>query len=109
MATEKFHTPAASYFFILLLIAGVILLTFSFMPSQANQLFGGLRRIGLGFTLIGLGEWINHPLQKSVAYKDRKKLIFQYILHRKRNPSALGNLFEIVGLILIFMGFAVYM
>jgi hypothetical protein len=104
MAPEETRTSMTHYFFILLLVAGTALLVFSLVKEQANPLFSGLRQVAIGTTLIGLGEWINHPLQKSVTMKGRSDLIFKRIRHRKRNPSALGNLFEIAGLILVFTG-----
>lgn len=98
-----------SYFFILLLLAGVILLIYAFVSAEDGQYFGELQQIAMGITLIGLGEWINHPLQKSVAVKDRTNFIFQRIKHRKRKPNGIGNILEIVGLLMIFTGFAGYM
>ncbi|MDJ0621436.1 MAG: hypothetical protein QNJ17_00640 [Desulfocapsaceae bacterium] len=98
-----------SYFFILLLLAGVVLLIFSFVTAEEGKYFGGLQQIAMGITLIGLGEWINHPLQKSVAVEDKKNFIFQRIKHRKRRPNGIGNLLEIVGLLLVFTGFAEYL
>jgi len=100
------RTSPTSYFFILLLVIGVLILIYSFVFSEDGPLFSGLREIGLGVLLIGVGEWINHPLQKAHICKSRRELIFQDIRHRRRNPSALGNLSEIVGLILIFTGLA---
>lgn len=98
-----------SYFFILLLLAGVILLVYSFVIAKEGEYFGGLQQIAIGITLIGLGEWINHPLQKSMAVKDKKNFIFQPIKHRKRRPNGIGNLLEIVGLLMVFTGFAEYL
>ncbi len=108
MAAKKSQTPLTSYFFIFLLAAGGGLMLFSFLWSQTDVLFSGLRQIALGITLIGAGEWINHPLQKSIACKKKNDYVFEKFLHRQRNPSALGNLFEIVGLILVFTGLAAY-
>ncbi len=96
------------YFFIFLLTAGGVLLFYTFFNGQEEKVFSGLRQIALGIILIGIGEWINHPLQKSVTYKERKDFIFQKIRHRKRSPSVFGNLFEIGGLLLIFTGLADY-
>ncbi|MBM9603427.1 hypothetical protein [Desulfopila inferna] len=108
MAAKKSHISMSHYFFIFLLTAGLALLFYTFFNAQDEKIFSGLRQIALGITLIGIGEWINHPLQKSVTYKERKDFIFQKIRHRKRNPSVLGNLFEIGGLLLIFTGLADY-
>ena len=47
-------------------------------------------------------------MQKSQEVDDREKMRLRRILHRKRNPSSLGNLMEIGGLILLFTGVADY-
>lgn len=106
---SKLQTPITSYFFILLLITGGGLLIFSFFSAEQDNYFGSFRRIAAGLLLVGIGEWINHPKQKSVQYRDKTNFIFQHVLHRKRNPSSLGNLMEISGLLLIFAGAAGYM
>lgn len=109
MTEKRSQVSMTQYFFIFLLAAGGILLLYSFLQVQENGIFSGLRQMGLGITLTGVGEWINHPLQKSMTYREKKDLVFQKILHRKRNPSVLGNLFVICGLLLIFTGLADYL
>jgi hypothetical protein len=108
MAAKKNQTYITHYFFIFLLIAGTALLLVTFLDGLNGRLFPGLRQIAIGIMFIGVGEWINHPLQRSVTYMDRKENIFQKIRHRKRSPSVFGNLFEICGLLLIFAGVAEY-
>ncbi len=106
MTDKTPHSPLTSYFFIILLFIGAGLFVLSFFTENQRDFFSGLQQIALGIFTIGVGEWINHPLQKSLAYRDKKDMIFQKIRHRKRNPSSLGNLLEICGLILIFTGLA---
>jgi hypothetical protein len=111
MTSEKERTTVTSlwnYFFIFLLLGGGLLLIYSLVTAREGQYFGGLQQIAAGITLIGIGEWINHPLQKSVRYKDRQNFIFQKIRHRERKPNGLGNIFEIIGLLMIFTGLAEY-
>ena len=111
MTSEKNSTNVKSlsnYFFIFLLLGGGVLLIISLITAEEGQYFGGLLQIAAGITLIGIGEWINHPLQKSMTFKDRHNFIFQRIHHRKRNPNSIGNIFEIFGLIMIFTGLAEY-
>jgi uncharacterized membrane protein YczE len=99
-------TSFSSYFFIFLLLGGGILLIVSLITAKEGNYFGGLQQIAAGITLIGLGEWINHPLQKSVTFKDRENLITQRIRHRKRKPNGIENILEILGLLMIFTGLA---
>lgn len=98
-----------SYFFIVLLLTGVMLLIYAFTTAEESRFFGGLQQIAMGIILIGIGEWINHPLQKSVAVKDKKDFIFHRITHRKRRPNGIGNIVEIIGLLMVFTGFAEYL
>ncbi len=111
MTSENENTTAtsiSSYFFIFLLLGGGILLIISLVTAEDGQYFGGLQQIAAGITLIGIGEWINHPLQKALTVKDRQNFIFQRIRHRKRKPNGIGNICEIFGLIMIFTGLAEY-
>lgn len=101
-------TSFSSYFFIFLLFGGGVLLIYSMITAEEGQYFSGLQQIAAGITLIGIGEWINHPLQKSLTVKDRQNYIFQKIRHRKRKPNGIGNIFEIFGLLMIFAGLAEY-
>jgi hypothetical protein len=111
MTSEKektIVTRLSNYFFVFLLLGGGILLTYSLVTAGEGHYFGGLQQIAAGITLIGLGEWINHPLQKSLRYKDRQNFIFQKIRHRERKPNGLGNIIEIAGVLMIFTGLAEY-
>lgn len=51
----------------------------------------------LGFILIGIGEWINHPLQTKFVPGFK-------LTSYNRLPSILGTLFDILGLIIIMVG-----
>lgn len=53
--------------------------------------------ISLGWLFIGLGEWINHPLQVRLAPGMK-------ISSYNRKGSLRGNLFDILGFILVCIG-----
>ena len=53
--------------------------------------------ISLGFLFIGLGEWINHPLQTRVVPGMK-------ITSYNRLATARGNLFDILGFVLVCIG-----
>lgn len=108
MNEEQKHTPLTSYFFIFLLIVGGVMLVISLFTAEEGTYFGSFRQLAAGVTLVGIGEWINHPLQKSLTVADRHNFIFQRIRHRQRNPNGIGNILEIIGLLLIFAGLAKY-
>lgn len=105
LSRRKYWT---SYFFIFLLISGSALLLYSLYAGDWGNYWGGLQRIAVGIIALGIGEWINHPRQESVQYTDYQHSTFHHFCHRRRNPSSFGNLFEIGGLICIFMGLAEY-
>ncbi len=105
MAKTKQDTPLTTYFYIILFITGLILTGGSIVvgfPEPINW----MSQIGTGLLLIGIGEWINHPLQKSISYEREAEYTFKRFKHRQRKPSGLGNLFEISGLLLTFIGLA---
>lgn len=54
--------------------------------------------LAMGLILVGLGEWINHPLQVSIApaYK---------ITSYRRSSSFGGNLLDLIGVVLMVIGF----
>lgn len=106
MQERSGHSPLTSYFFIFLLFLGGIVFLSSFFLEGQRIFFSSMQQLGLGILGIGIGEWINHPLQKSLSWEETKKTPFRRIYHRRRNPSSLGNLFEIFGLVLLFVGLA---
>lgn len=108
MSAQPPRTYWTSYFFIFFLVTGSALLLYALYEGDWQHYWGGLQRIAVGIVAIGIGEWINHPRQKSVEYTDYRHSTFRHFSHRQRNPSSLGNLFEIGGLICIFMGLAEY-
>jgi hypothetical protein len=61
--------------------------------------------ISLGALLLGIGEWINHPLQTKIMppnayYAPGGAKITSY----NRKPCFLGSLFNILGFVIIFIG-----
>ena len=105
MTQSKLTTPVTTYFFILLLFAGALFIAGSFFMGM-EELINWMSQVGTGLLLIGLGEWINHPLQKSLTYEEKGEYTFRRFKHRRRKPSGIGNLLEIGGLLLVFMGVA---
>ena len=106
MKSDTHQKSLSHYFFVMLLVCGTIVFLLSFFIGNQDITFGELREMGTGILLIGIGEWINHPLQKSFIVEDENITDIKKFKHRKRNPSSLGNLLEIAGLILVFTGLA---
>ncbi len=108
MDTKQTSTPWTSYLFIVFLLGGCIILVLALFIFPPPTFFGGLRRLGAGLLLIGLGEWINHPRQEAIEPL-KEGTSFQHGQHRRRNPSSLGSLLEIAGIILAISALADYL
>ena len=55
----------------------------------------------LGLMFVGIGEWINHPLQTKLMPPNAYAPGGGIISGHPRNPSLLGSLFDILGFLLI--------
>ena len=64
--------------------------------SDALVLFGG------GF-FVGLGEWVNHPLQTHIHEATIHSHGFTTTSH-PRNPQPFGHVFVALGFVLLFLG-----
>jgi hypothetical protein len=60
--------------------------------------------LGFGLLLFGSGEILNHPVQTGCNFTENEKSQLRRFKHRQRNPTGLGNLFDISGLLLFFTG-----
>lgn len=96
-------------FFALLVIAGVLLIAFSFtsFPETIVQA-KGLRTLGFFFLFLGAGEILNHPLQKRLAFNDQNGSGPHATLHRSRNPCGLGNALDVLALICLFISLSLF-
>lgn len=55
--------------------------------------------VSLGSFFIGLGEWINHPVQTIVGKQSR--ILLQ---GHPRNATVIGHLFDVFGFVLVVWG-----
>lgn len=60
--------------------------------------------VSIGVLLIGIGEWINHPLQTKIVPPNVYTPGGGIITGHPRSPSLLGILFDILGFILLTIG-----
>ncbi len=104
MIAKLFEKFATKYFHKLLVIAGFFIFYLSFIFGRQDLLFNGYRILAMGVIFLGVGEWLNHPLQVSLLLVNENSSEVQKKNHHRRNPSTLGNLFEIAALILICIG-----
>ncbi|MEE4313434.1 MAG: hypothetical protein V2J11_03010 [Desulfofustis sp.] len=90
--------------FLFLALSGIVLISLSFFSSlQASGSGKIMRAAGFAVLFFGIGEYLNHPplvdtrppgLQEEPIPSDGK---------RKRNPCGLGNFFDILAIINVFI------
>ncbi len=96
-------------FFMFLIAAGGLMVAVSFALFTGDALQAkGLRAIGFFCLLLGLGEYLNHPLQKKQAFGQGPDSTTPTTLHRSRNPCGLGNTFDVLGVICLFLALSYF-
>lgn len=79
---------------------GVLLLAYSFLPSAPVGSDGKtLRAIGWALLFLGGGELLNHPV-KGAATQHNSQI--------KRTPCSLGNLFDMLSIICLFIALSLW-
>jgi len=96
--------------FMLLVAGGVLLALISFtsVPVDINQA-KGLRAIGFFGLFLGIGEILNHPVQKKLVLTDQENSLHHTTLHRSRNPCGLGNTLDVLALICLFISLSLFL
>ncbi len=96
-------------FFILLIVSGALLAlaSFSTIPVDIHQA-KGLRAIGIFGLFLGIGEILNHPVQKKLELKDQEDTPPLATLHRSRNPCGLGNTLDVLALVCLFISLSYF-
>ena len=92
------------YWYKALLVAGVVALFLSLTVELKGIENTTVQLISLGIFFIGLGEWINHPLQTRILPPGPQYPGWSKAQGYLRSNSFLGNAFDIVGIILIGFG-----
>jgi hypothetical protein len=96
-------------FFVLLVMGGMLLAAVSVTPFPENILQAkGIRALGFFCLFLGIGEILNHPLQKRLAFNDQNNSGPHATLHRSRNPCGLGNTFDVLALICLFIALSYF-
>ncbi len=88
----------------LLLLVGGLAVATSFTPI-AGDIFQakGLRAIGFCCLFLGLGEYLNHPVEKGPAADKRSATDTPATPYRSRNPCGLGNTLDVLAVICLFI------
>jgi hypothetical protein len=58
----------------------------------------------LGVLFVGIGEWINHPLQTAILPPNAYLGGGGILSGHPRSPSLLGSLFDLLGFVLLVVG-----
>ena len=97
-------------FFMFLIAAGLLMVALSFVLLKGDILQAkGFRAIGFFCLLLGLGEYLNHPLQKKQTLTARQGSGPPTpALHRSRNPCGLGNTFDVLAVICLFLALSYF-
>ena len=104
MTTPETDTPvqplfiAACAFF----VTAAILFITPFVLALPAYLFKSTLILSASFAALSTGELLNHPKQKLVT-RETVKTGQEPQYHRNRNPCSLGNMFDIGGLLLLFI------
>ena len=96
-------------FFVLLVMSGVLIIavSFTFFPGNILQA-KGIRALGFFLLFLGVGEVVNHPVQKSLALNEQNDSGPHATLHRSRNPCGLGNTLDVLALICLFISLSLF-
>jgi len=100
MTEEKTNTPTAFKLALVNLIVGATGLINTLVFTSVTKGFG---EVFLGLLLLGLGEYINNP-QYSIPPPPNQQSTRSSYFSRRRNVSSLGNLLDIAGVLMIFIG-----
>lgn len=107
---EKKEPNYLIFLLLLMGITGIAAIFISMVPMElGSSSVKGIRSTGFSLLFIAIGEWLNHPLQKSIRSFDENSETAETLIHRKRNPCSLGNVFDVFGLILIFIALSLFL
>lgn len=82
---------------------GIVGLGAVWLLHPPARLYDGLLYLFFACIAFGAGEILNHP-KRPLLTTDANALPADAEISRRRNPCSLGNLFDIGGLLLFFVG-----
>ncbi len=96
------HTPHLLKIAIIAVgLAPCLSMTAFLLPGE-HDFHRAFIQIGLSFLLFGCGEILNHPLQTGRNFTEKEESQLRCFKHRYRHPCILGNLLDIIGLLIFF-------
>ena len=92
------------YWYKALVVLSALLLVISLTVDLKGVENSIAQLISLGALFLGIGEWVNHPLQTKIMAPNAYTLGGGLITSYNRSPCLLGSLFDIFGFIIICVG-----
>jgi len=107
MKIQAFNTKMV--LFILLIIVGATLFVVSLTSLLTTPfMIAGVRSVAFFFLFAGIGEYLNHPLQKKLSPPTSEKNSPQQTFVRTRNPCGLGSTLDVLALISLFVALSFF-
>lgn len=103
MKSISLKTAIAFKLALLNLFLGVLGLIFSFASTSTTT---EITQVSIGLILLGTGEYMNNPQDPRVSEEAEKQFDLARYFSRRRSVCALGNLFDIAGIVMITIGVA---
>lgn len=95
---------ALDHWYQVLMVVGIVVFILAGMGVLKAFPVAPTALISLGGFLVGVGEWINHPLQTALM-PATARFPGGVITGHPRSPKVIGVAFDILGLALIGIGF----
>jgi len=90
-----------------LLVLGVLALLYTLLFIDQPAQFKGWALISMSLMGFGSGEILNHP--REPVFRQDENETGQQSFYRVRNTCGLGNILDIVGLLLFFVGLSSFL
>jgi len=103
MSTNPLAKLAIDYWYNAIAVAGLFILVISLTINLVNVDNNVVQLISLGAFFIGLGEWVNHPLQVELVAPTHNFPGGKLSGH-PRNSSFIGVFFDLIGIALVVTG-----
>lgn len=103
MSTNPLEKLVIDYWYKAIAVAGLFVLVLSLTVNLVNIDNNVVQLLSLGAFFIGLGEWVNHPLQTSLIPASALYPAGKLTGH-PRNSSFSGILLDLIGVVLIGIG-----
>jgi hypothetical protein len=92
------------YWYKAILVAGVGFLVLSLTVKFQGIENSHVAVLSLGASLIGLGEWVNHPFQTIIVSPSEGYPGWGKLSGHPRKNTLLGNTFLLIGLVILGVG-----